>query len=234
MADGQSSDGPAARSDMTHGSIRPRLRDERRRYAWGLAAALLLHLLVVLFGGERPMPRMAKAAAGPDAGDDLAARGGMQAMQIRARAPRPVPRPLDPVFVEVDVEALDIPDETLADLASLEGLDPGPPGPPGLPDGLGSGGGGEDAEGQELIQLPTPRGMIIPPTNSGLSGVEVRVWVFVDEVGRVVPDSTRLDPPTRDRGFNRQLIREAAEWAFLPGTLDGKPVGSWFNFRASF
>ena len=75
--------------------------------------------------------------------------------------------------------------------------------------------------------------MIIPPANKGLRGVEVQVWVFVNEHGRVVADSTRLDPPTRDRGFNRQLMREAAQWVFRPGTLDGKPVAAWFPYVIS-
>jgi hypothetical protein len=49
----------------------------------------------------------------------------------------------------------------------------------------------------------------------------------------VVADSTRLDPPTRDRGFNRQLIREAAEWVFRPAIDQGRPVASWFPYRIS-
>ena len=78
-----------------------------------------------------------------------------------------------------------------------------------------------------------PRGMIIPPQNDDLRGTEVQVWVFVDTRGRVVADSTRLDPPTRDRGFNRRLIREAAEWVFRPAVQEGKPVASWFPYRIS-
>ena len=49
--------------------------------------------------------------------------------------------------------------------------------------------------------------------------------------GRVVPDSTRLDPPTRSRDLNRQLIREAAEWMFRPAVQEGKAVSSWYPYR---
>ena len=80
---------------------------------------------------------------------------------------------------------------------------------------------------------PSPRGMIIPPTNRRLRGSSVEVWVFVNEVGRVVADSTRLNPPTSDRGFNRRLIEEAAEWVFNPAMKEGKPVAAWFPYTIS-
>lgn len=78
---------------------------------------------------------------------------------------------------------------------------------------------------------PSPRGMIIPPTNRDLRGTEVGIWVFVDETGRVVADSTWLEPPTRDDGFNRRLIREAATWLFRPARQNGQPVPAWFSYR---
>jgi hypothetical protein len=73
--------------------------------------------------------------------------------------------------------------------------------------------------------------MIIPPANRELRGTEVQVWVFVNDMGRVVADSTRLDPPTRDGDFNKRLVREAAEWIFRPAVREGKPVSSWFPYR---
>jgi hypothetical protein len=75
--------------------------------------------------------------------------------------------------------------------------------------------------------------MIIPPANRDLRGTEIQVWVFVDEAGQVVADSTRLDPPTGDRDFNRRLVREASEWSFRPAQQDGKAVASWFPYRIS-
>jgi hypothetical protein len=83
------------------------------------------------------------------------------------------------------------------------------------------------------LERASPLGMIIPPASPDLAGIEVTVWIFVDDTGRVVPDSTRLEPPTRDSGFNRRLIREAAEWAFRPAQRNGRAVPSWFPFRIS-
>ena len=75
--------------------------------------------------------------------------------------------------------------------------------------------------------------MIMPPVNKSLRGKTLEVWVFVDATGRVVPDSTRLDPPTGDRSLNRQLIREASEWVFNPAQKNNQPVASWYPYRVS-
>ncbi|NIP60097.1 MAG: hypothetical protein GWM92_17380, partial [Gemmatimonadetes bacterium] len=64
-------------------------------------------------------------------------------------------------------------------------------------------------------------------------GTEVQVWVFVDERGRVVPDSTRLRPPTDDRAFNRRLVEEAAQWVFEPARQGGEAVAAWFPYTIS-
>ena len=80
---------------------------------------------------------------------------------------------------------------------------------------------------------PYPRGMIIPPSNESLKGQAVEVWVWVMENGRVAADSTRLRPPTSDRGFNRLLVEEAAEWVFVPAQKDGQAVASWFFYTFS-
>ena len=65
------------------------------------------------------------------------------------------------------------------------------------------GDGGNAEEGRYRLEPATPRGMIIPPANRSLKGIKVEVWVFVDEQGKVVADSTRLNPPTKDKGFNQ-------------------------------
>jgi hypothetical protein len=119
------------------------------------------------------------------------------------------------------------------DPASVLGDEPGLLEGPGLENGAGRGDGGNAEDGLFRLQPATPRGMIIPPTNRDLRGTEVQVWVFVNERGRVVADSTRLDPPTRDGGFNRRLIREASEWVFRPAVRQGKPVASWFPYKIS-
>jgi hypothetical protein len=75
--------------------------------------------------------------------------------------------------------------------------------------------------------------MIIPPSHESLKGKAVDVWVFVDARGRVVADSTRLDPPTSNRGFNRRLIAEAAEWVFNPALRNDQPVAAWTFYTIS-
>ncbi|MDX1647367.1 MAG: hypothetical protein R3304_09505, partial [Longimicrobiales bacterium] len=194
---------------------------------------IAFHLLVFLGWQGQVIPESPFAAAGPHSGDDRAAAGSMQALNIRTPPPRRIIPPPVPIEVAVEIEPVEFEDEVQVDAADALGEEPGALEGPGLEDGTGEGAGGDAAEGRNDLQPATPRGMIIPPTNRDLRGTEVQVWVFVDERGRVVPDSTRLDPPTRDRGFNRRLIEEASEWVFRPATRQGEPVASWFPYRIS-
>ena len=59
------------------------------------------------------------------------------------------------------------------------------------------------------------------------------MWVFVDEDGDVIADSTYLEPVGGDPDFNQHLILEAAEWLFRPATWAGEPIASWFTYRIS-
>ncbi len=209
--------------------IRRRRRHERRTWRGAMAASLLLHLLFLFAREARPVPESVRAAAGPDANDDRAARGGMQAVSIAAPPSRPVVVPQIPLPVDIDIEPAEIDIEPVFDLAALLG-DPGPLGPPGLDDGDGEGDGGDAETGLLRVLPPRPQMMIVPPAHDDLRGSRFEVWVFVDEQGAVVADSTRLNPPTKDRGFNRQVVREAAGWMFHPGTRDGQPVAAWFPY----
>jgi hypothetical protein len=208
-----------------------RRRQERSTWRNGLIASVLLHLIIFLGWSGNVIPDSPFAAAGPRAGDNRAAAGSMQALNIRTPPSRPIIQPPTPLAVSVDVETVEWEDEVEYDPASVLGEKPGLDEGPGLEDGTGQGDGGNADEGFYRLQPATPRGMIIPPTNRNLRGTEVQVWVFVDERGRVVADSTRLEPPTRDRGFNRRLIAEAAEWVFRPAEQEGKSVASWFPYR---
>jgi hypothetical protein len=210
-----------------------RRRRERRIWRNGLAASLIFHLLVFFAWRGNVIPQSPFAAAGPRSGDMRAAAGGMQSLTIHTPPPEPIIPPPDPIAVELEVEPIEFDETVELDLASVLGEKPGELEGPGLETGDGKGDGGNAEEGLFRLQPATPRGMIIPPTNRDLRGTEVQVWVFVDASGQVVPDSTRLDPPTRDRGFNRQLIREAAEWVFRPAIDQGRPVASWFPYRIS-
>ena len=210
-----------------------RRRQERKIWRTGLLVSLLLHMLIFLGWRGTVIPQSPFSAAGPRAGDNRAAKGSMQAINIRAAPPRRIVPPPIPIPADIEIEPVEFDEAAEPDLASLLGEQPGLDEMPGLPDGTGAGDGGTAAEGLFRLQPPTPRGMIIPPANRSLRGTMVQVWVFVDERGRVVADSTRLDPPTRDGDFNKRLIREAAEWIFRPAVQEGEAVPSWFPYRIS-
>lgn len=209
-----------------------RRKSERKIWRAGLVGSLVLHVLVfVLFSARGPL-ESPFAAAGPRAGDDRAASGGLQAMNVRIPPPRPLIPPKIPLPLVIDVQPVEIEDDIRIETASILGENPGDEGP-GLDMGDGQGDGGTAEEGLFRMVPPSPRGMIIPPANRSLRGEKVEVWVFVNASGRVVADSTRLRPPTSDRDFNERLIREAAEWIFEPGRKGGKPVASWFPYTIS-
>ena len=211
---------------MSSSNVKGRRRKERKIWRNALLASLLFHLLAFVVSSQRPIPKLPLSSAGPNAADLHAARGGMQAMSISFPPPRPLTPPAIPIPTEIEVDPVDLDIEVDFDLAVLLG-EPGLPGPPGL-EGEGAGTG---AEGQGVFTEPRPQSMIMPPTQKRFA---TGVWVFVNESGRVVADSTRLDPPTKDRKLNRRLIEEAAEWRFYPATRNGEPVAAWLRFALSF
>lgn len=221
-------------SQGQHKTVRERKAAEGRVFRNALLASLLFHALVFAFWKTVPIPPSPFAAAGPRAGDfRAAAGGGMHAMNLAVPPPRPIIPPRVPLISLEMVEPVEINLEPQPDLADLIGEGPGLDEGPGIEGGTGRGDGGTASEGFFRLVPPSPRGMIIPPTNKSLRGSQVQVWVFVNERGRVVPDSTRLNPPTSDRGFNRRLIEEASEWVFNPAMMEGKPVAAWFPYTIS-
>lgn len=221
-------------SDLVSVTARDRRRRERNIWRTGILVSVLVHLVLLIAWRGTVIPPSPLAAAGPRTGDDRAAPGTLQAMNVRTPTtiPRIPPPVLVPTEIVLDSVVIDVPDEMATfDPASVLGDQPGLDGLPGLPGGTGTGDGGNAEAGRFRLEPASPRGMIIPPANRDLRGTEVQVWVFVDEAGQVVADSTRLDPPTRDRDFNRRLIREASEWVFRPARQDGQAVASWFPYR---
>jgi len=216
----------------------------RRISRRALLASVLFHLLLfVIFGGER-RPPSPFAAAGPRAGDDQAAAagGGMQAVALVLPPERvPIPRPPTPIAtpdiaIEVeDVTKQEIPPIDLADAPGLGGKDQGPESGPGLEGGTGRGDGGTAATGRFRVIPPSPRGLILPPSDrpSNVKGKEIAIWVFVSETGRVIPDSTRLQPSTGNASFDERLRRQAAQWIFEPARRGGRPVAEWFQYVIS-
>ena len=212
-------------------SAQDRRRRERSTWRNALVVSVLLHLIIFLGWNGNVIPSSPFAAAGPRAGDNRAAAVSLQALNVRTPPSRPIIQPPVPLAVNVEVEPVEWEDEEEYDPASVLGEKPRLDEGPGRESGTGEGDSGNEEEGFYRLQPATPRGMIIPPTNRDLRGTEVQVWVFVDERGRVVSDSTRLDPPTRDPGFNRRLIEEALEWTFRPAVQEGKAVSSWFPYK---
>lgn len=226
-------------------STRPTNAERRRadRVLWRRAfvVSVGLHLAIFLLWRTDGPLLSPFAAAGPRAGDPAAAAGGgVQALNLVIPESRPIVRPPPPIFSPdaVIVEELSV--DAMAEAPALPGVQappggaagPGAPGP-GLERGEGRGDGGTAEEGLFRVTPPSPRGMIIPPTNRNLRGRQVEVWVFVDERGRVVADSTQLRPPTSDRAFNRRLIEEAARWVFEPARRGGQPIAAWFPYTVS-
>lgn len=215
-------------------SVRQRRIAQDRVFRNALGVSLFLHVFLFFFWKVVPIPPSPFSAAGPRAGDFRAAGGGMQALNLSVPPSRPIVPPRVPVITldEVDLVEMDL--EPELDLAAMTGEAQGmAAGPPGIEGGQGRGDGGTAEEGFFRLVPPSPRGIIMPPTNRSLRGRQVEVWVFVDATGRVVPDSTRLNPPTSDRGFNRRLIEEAAEWVFNPALRNDQPVAAWFPYTIS-
>lgn len=224
-----------------------------RALAIGLIGAVVIHLAILLSSRTRWTPTPPFAAAGPQASDSRAPAGGgggMEVLRVRVQEDRvvaeePVPTPVPvPDVPEVEVEIPPQPEPTPIQVPELAGSLPGQgevgQGPavgdltaPGSTSGDGSGGGGADAAGASGLLAPVPRGMILPPADRprNVRGREVTVWVFVTETGRVLADSTRLEPPTPDAGYNRRLRQSAAEWSFEPARSTGRPVAAWYPYE---
>lgn len=219
----------------THQPISPtasqRRKEDRRLWRNALLASLVIHALVFLFWRTAPIMTSPFAAAGPRANDAAAARGSMQALNMATPAAVPLRPPPVPLPTLTDIEPIEFEEDVTFEPAAAGTL--GAPEPPGIETGTGQGDGGTAEEGLYRMIPPSPRGMIIPPTNRSLRGTRVEVWVFVDERGRVVPDSTRLRPPTSDRKFNERLIEEAAEWIFEPARQGGEAIATWFPYTIS-
>jgi hypothetical protein len=223
-------------------------RRYRRIWRWAILASLLFHLIVLLlFREARPIPPSPFAAAGPRAGDERAAAGGgMQvvALEVVPVQPQPVPKQVIPVPIPVPEPKPEVkPEEppkpvVTAVVTTIEGTGKvgeakGTETGAGIEGGTGKGDGGTSEEGLFRVVPPSPRGLILPPSDrpGKVRGKEVDVWVFVTVRGEVVSDSTRLDPGTTgDRKFDERLKKQAAEWVFDPAKRGGKAVAEWFRY----
>lgn len=214
-----------------------RLRRERTVWRIGLLVSVLVHLILLLFFRSQQVRLNPYAAAGPAAGDPVAAAGGGGMRSVVLQPPREItvpPRPEVPVPEPVEVEP---PEEEPLALNEMQepdvgqGEEEGPESGPGLPGAEGGGDAGNAATGLRRLLPPVPRGALFTPLGyrpASVRGQEVTVWVFVNEAGAV--DSVRLEPPTSDERFNQVLRREARDWYFEPAKRAGQPVATWFSY----
>jgi hypothetical protein len=217
----------------------------------GLFIAVVVHLALLFSFRTSAIPEAPFTAAGPNRGDVRAAAGGGEGLtMIELRSPAapaaeevPTPVPVPAPVPEIVVEPQDQPDPALeeADVpVSLPGIgeqgsggEGGSATGPGTATGTGQGGGGADDSGDAGLIAPRPRGILIPPAGRPASarGQEITVWVFVTSAGRVLTDSTRLEPPTSDGRYNNRLRQTVADWVFEPARRAGRAVGAWYPFQ---
>ena len=221
---------------MVSDGTRQRTRRERTVWRNGLLLSFLLHLIVILIFQTRQERLTPYAAAGPRSGDAVAAPGGGGMRSVVLHPPEEItipPRPEVPVVKPLEVQEPEQPVLALSELVLPElgqGEKEGPESGPGLPGGEGGGDAGSAMTGLRRLTPPTPRYVIFNLSDrpQSVSGRDVTVWVFVNELGAV--DSVRLEPPTPDRRFNARLMREAREWLFEPAERAGRPVPTWTSY----
>ena len=206
--------------------IEDRYRRERRIWRNGITMSIAVHFLLFFIWKITAIPISSSMALGPEQSEGAVDEGSLRALSIWVPPKLPVsPSPI-PIPSQIDIRETKLPQITEREAVSALGKSPSLDKPLGLRDGFGT-----TYQGTSDWMPATPRDMIIPSNKHDLNGKEIQVWVFVDESGGVIPDSTYIDPVPENEDFNRRLIRQAAEWLFRPATRDGKPVASWFTYR---
>jgi outer membrane biosynthesis protein TonB len=216
-------------------------RKYRRVVAASFVTSLLIHLAIFLLWQVNPVSLGTSIAAGPRAGDPIAAAGGGALQSVRYRLPEKIEVPPPPEKFVVDEQPieLEIPEDpqiATLDLSTALGearemaTTPGQ----GLPGMTGRGDGGADATGNSRLLDGTPRSLIPewdPPQD--VRGMEVTVRVLINERGH--PLEVRLQPQTPNRGFNNKLIRKARLMEFNPvRDRSGQPIQEWTEFVLVF
>jgi TonB family protein len=100
-------------------------------------------------------------------------------------------------------------------------------------------GRGGDAAARQGTEMPVAINSESPfqyPADLFDQGVEgeVRLRLFVDSLGRVVQDSTRVASSSGTLGFDSVALRGSVDLRFAPGRKDGQPVGMAFYLPVVF
>ena len=100
----------------------------------------------------------------------------------------------------------------------------------------GRGGDGVVRQGTEMpvvINSESPFQYPADLFDQGVEG-EVRLRLFVDPQGRVVPESTKVASSSGTPGFDSTAVRGSADLRFAPGQRDGQPIGMAFYLPVVF
>ena len=100
----------------------------------------------------------------------------------------------------------------------------------------GRGGDSEVRQGAEMPVVINSESPFQYPSELFDQGVEgeVRLRLFVDPQGRVVPESTKVSSPSGTPEFDSTAVRGAVDLRFAPARRDGQPVGMAFYLPVVF
>jgi protein TonB len=222
-----------------------------------LSAAVHLSLvLLVVWSGRQLMVADRMPGAGPGKGGG-GGGGGARALLLFTPPPPaaagpalPLPPPLilkqqEPVpLPEIKPPEVAPPEVSAAQLLSALGAGAGPGKGTGTGPGAGSGTGGgtgsgvgpgmgpDSGGGGGKLYPPSPRQIILPPSDrpAAVRGTTITVRFEISSRGDVMRVS--LSPIPRDRSFADQFVERLRRYTFTPAyTLDGRPVAAVYEIR---
>ena len=212
--------------------IRVKHRQSQDKLTWrkGFVYSVLLHLIVIIGWNGDVIPQTMLTASGSRSSSGSAVTGSLQVIILRTLPSLGIIQPPRPVEVEIGMQPVEWKDQFEQELGKgFKAVSPFALEPAGDTN-TGAGDEGNAERGVDRLRPASPIRLTLPLAVSDLRGTQLKVRVFVDEKGRVVPDSTRLDPPSQNRLYEQLLIGEATEWTFRPGSFRGRPVSSWFFY----
>ncbi|HVO35064.1 MAG TPA: hypothetical protein VMT21_05830 [Gemmatimonadales bacterium] len=213
-------------------------------------------VLAVVYGGTRLVvaDRMPGAGRGRGGGGG---GGGARALLLFAPPAAPPAGPTLPLPPQLvmpkaapiplpEMQPPDLPSPTLSTAQLLASLGPGegPGKGTGAGPGAGSGTGGGTGSGRGpgmgpdsgggggSLYPPTPKQIILPPSDrpASVRGTTIVVRFEISERGDVMRVS--MSPTPRDRSFASEFTERLRRYTFTPATtLDGHPVAAIYEIR---
>ena len=215
-------------------------------------------IFAALYGGSRLMvaDRMPGAGRGRGGGGGGGASRALLLYSPPAAAPAGPTLPLPPPLVVPKVPPVPLPEVkppdvtppppqlSTAQLLAALGRAAGPGQGSGAGPGAGSGSGGGNGSGRGAgtgpdsggaggrLYPPTPRQIILPPSDrpASVRGTTITVRFEISERGDVMRVS--MSPTPRDHTFASQFAERLKQYTFTPATtLDGRPVAAIYEIR---